>query len=158
MKRPEARPLSLDEQDELAQLCAGALVLLPSSEDVGGDEANDPLLMARFVGVLVEAVRQGHELPYVIDDAELALRLGALWGDELRRVVGWHWAMLRYDNGLEALAVVEPERRLCVLPVHFVARVMGDTGVVNSIEGLFSSVAEGRELPITEPDSYVVLG
>ena len=158
MDRPVARPLTDEEQAELSQLCEGALFLLPSPEDVGmsADDV-DAGMLPKFVGVMAEAVRRGFELPITVSTDELAMRLGALYGDEISRLAGWEWEMLAYPNGLEALAVVSPDRALCVLPLHVVGRVMADTGVENILEGLFTSIVEG-ELPLADPGRYVVIG
>ena len=90
MDRPVARPLTDEEQAELSQLCEGALFLLPSPEDVGmsADDV-DAGMLPKFVGVMAEAVRRGFELPITVSTDELAMRLGALYGDEICRLAGW---------------------------------------------------------------------
>lgn len=158
MERPVARPLSEEEHSELAELVSGALFLLPAPEDVGLPPGQDPGdMLPKFVGVMAEAVRRGFELPFEVSTEELALRLGALYGDEIARQAGWDWEMLSYPSGLEALAVVSADRGLCVLPLHLVGRVLTDTGVENVLEGLFGSI-QGGDLPLTEAHRYVVLG
>ena len=156
--RPVARPLTDEEEAELTELVSGALVLLPAPEDVGLDpDAPAPGMYPQFIGIMAEARRRGFELPFVVADEELALRLGALYGDELCRVAGWDWEMLSWPSGLETLAVVSPDRSVCVLPLDLVGRVIADPTVENVIEGVFGTVVRG-EVPVVGAGRYVVLG
>lgn len=153
---PTERPLSEEEEAELDQLCAEAFGLLPHPGDLGMAE-DTPGVLPRFIGVMAEAVRRGFELPIEIGQEALALRLGALFGDEVARISGWEWVYLDFENGLEGLAVVSEDRALALMPLHMVATIVRDPGVANTLESVWQTVA-GGELGAVRPGAYAVLG
>lgn len=56
---------------------------------------------------------------------DVAISLGAAWGDSVCRAIGWDWAWLR-STGLEELAVVAPDRSVATFPVLFLRDVLRD--------------------------------
>lgn len=52
----------------------------------------------------------------------LALPLGSLWGEQLRRQFGWEWSgVIFHEHGnSEAVGIFAPDRSLVVYPFHFI--------------------------------------
>ncbi len=149
------RPLSPEDGAELDGHVAVGLELLPLPDGaiLGDDE---PLLLAQAVAQVVDAARAG-EGPPELPAAELALALGAAWGEELGRALGWAWAEATLPGGLEGLAIAAPDASALVLPLHHVGALLADPTLPNDVVLLTALLLEGR-LPPSAPGAERVLG
>lgn len=154
---PVERALNEQERLELSELFTCAVELVPLPEGVDEIGGADPGLLVAGVREVVEAVRAGAGLPVELEADDLAVWLGALWGDELCRVAGWEWAHLAFENGLATLAVVAPDRTHACLPFHFLYGLLTVREMENTVVALFDAVREGR-LPPAEEGGYALLG
>ena len=113
---PDERALSEQERQELQDNTSDAWQYLSISQ------ASEP---QKIVKATKAAVREMREQNLAEDDKKwAALRLGCLWGEQVCRAYGWHWAELTFkdDGEYQRTAVVSSERAYYVLPMNFVWR------------------------------------
>jgi hypothetical protein len=77
---------------------------------------------------------------------DVAIILGAAWGDAVCRAIGWDWVRLRSPD-LEELAVVAPDRSVATFPVLFLGDVLRDPNKQTTLllyNMLKAGMAEGQ--------------
>lgn len=79
---------------------------------------------------------------------EAALTLASLWGEQLVRHLGWHWAKIAFHDhdDAEAIGVFSPDRSLAIYPFHFVFSCFED-GVPVTILLAFDVLSDGQRVP-----------
>ena len=87
------------------------LELLPVHPEIQQDGA---LVIA--IHLVLDACRQGDEMPPGLDKETLLLCLGIVWGEELCRIAGWSWQYCVLGNGLEGPIVVDAYRQRSLGP------------------------------------------
>ena len=110
------------------------------------------------VSAIKMAVREMREQRLAEEDKKwAALRLGYLWGEQVCRAYGWHWAELTFrDKGeYQRTAVVSPDRAFCVLPMNFVWRHFEKPEREETVALLFNMLEGGGTTPRAE--KYQVL-
>ena len=84
---------------------------------------------------------------------------GCLWGDQLVARFGWHWAMATFhDHGdTQAPAVISPDHKLAVYPIHFILGCLQDPSVDVTILlswNLLDSDADAEAVRDLPPHGY----
>jgi hypothetical protein len=116
----QERPLTEGEQDEFRTRANNGLTNL----GLAGTEP-EPKAAVQGVETFVEKWQAERRSPLKTlfrrgpDAVDVALALGAVWGDQLVRQFGWEWTCLQAD-GQDLYAVVSPDRSLAVYPTYFI--------------------------------------
>ena len=144
---PESTAAALREE-----IHAGSQLLGLSSND-------DPAKIVAAVDAFVFDWQCGdHPAASVLDAEDAPFRMGALWGEQLVRALGWEWAMVTFhDHGNStAPAVLSPDRSLAVYPIHFIMGCLQDSTVDTTILLVFNML-EADTVGDTTPASYLNL-
>lgn len=127
-------------------------LILGSAEDgvkaVGVKSSQEPPdLIVAAVDQYVFDWQQG-KLPKAkkIDAEDAPFALGTLWGQQLVRAFGWHWAMITFHehSDSEAPGVIAPDRSLAVYPIHFVQGCLANRGVDVTIALAYNMLKAGK--------------
>jgi hypothetical protein len=153
---PPVRPLkrrtvrSLDEQESraLADSAAHGHALLPA-----GLALQEPEDVVSAIAAAIEDVRAGKRR--ITDDE--AADVGALFGEQIRRVTDWSWVAFSAD-GLDRslLGLVNSDRSFVCLPSQTVYDNLANKPRANTIPALFHIMAEGL-LPREDADSLELI-
>jgi len=144
------RPLEEQEQNELDDLVEQGLEMLGEHFPENPD---DPAQVIAAIRIFVDEHRTA---PSDEDTEAVAFAIGALWGDEVRRALGWQWVLLRLDRGDELFCVVSPDRAVAIRPQLFLYRLLQERQSDNTAALAFNMLREGR-LPPGGPGSYSLL-
>ena len=79
--------------------------------------------------------------------------LGALWGSQIVKGLGWHWADIHFDQGMD-VAVVSPKRDMIIYPFTFVSLCTSKQKIC-TIELSFNMLRERKDEMIYEENGYV---
>ena len=74
---------------------------------------------------------------------ELAVELGAVWGDAVRRALKWEWARMPVSKKETIVSVTSPTRAHAVDPIRLVYDLVGDKKRANNALLLFNMLVEG---------------
>ena len=148
------RPLTAEEEAELSVLLTMGLERVPLPPGVDDIDEVDPALLILGMADVIDAVAAGEPLDEDLSRPELAMALGALWGEELCRLAGWRWLYL--EGELEGPIVAPPRKGWAVLPMRLLLEALerGQAGVVRD---LFFALREGR-MGEGEPGALRILG
>lgn len=78
--------------------------------------------------------------------AELASEIGAAWGEQFHRALGWDWAMAMRGEEPE-MALISDAREYVVFPETFVKQNLEQTGGACALKHLFETIRAGRFTP-----------
>lgn len=108
----------------------------------------------RTIDEFIFAWQKGQRPPLAADQ-DLSVTLGSLWGQQLVRELGWHWAAVTFDDtpDAHAVGVFSPDRSLAIYPFHFVFGCIDDACPV-TIELAFNILVDGRRVPALPKGSY----
>jgi hypothetical protein len=84
-------------------------------------------------------------------------RIGCVWGQAVCDQLGWEWATLSPEPGVEELAVVSPSRAHAVFPVLFIHKLLTDIGR-DPTSLLVYNMLKAGSLPPAAPGEYCILG
>lgn len=114
------RELTAEEKTEFANVAKQA------RQNLGLPEAAEPAAVVKAVDAFVDAWQTARKSPIKRmlrrggpDPVDVALGLGAIWGDALVGQFGWQWVVLQ-ENGRDWYAVVSPDRAFAIYPTYFV--------------------------------------
>jgi hypothetical protein len=147
---PIERKLDDEEEEELIFLLQDALELTPPVEDV-----NVPEQVVRSIRQFIDETREKGYSPEKLE--EISFRIGALWGDQLHRELGWPWVHLTYEDGFDVYAVVSPDRSRACFPMHLVYKILVDPQKENVAALLFNMLRSG-DMPQLSANSYSTIG
>lgn len=77
------------------------------------------------------------------DTVDMALGLGAVWGNQLVRQFGWEWTCTQ-QNGQDLYAVVSPDRAVAVYPTYFIKACLDDLRVDCTAMLAFNMLVAGK--------------
>ena len=80
------------------------------------------------------------------DPAEVVSMIGAVWGAQIKRQMGWDWVMAMRGEEPE-LALVSADREYAVFPMTFVRRMMNPPYEANTLVEVFDTIKRGRHAP-----------
>ena len=141
------RPLTTSDKADLRQDIENARELIEFGE---GDA---PGHIVREIKKAVN-LRRGEELPKV-ELQQAALQLGFLWGEQVCRAYGWHWAKIVEDDQNERLAVISPDRAFYVLPLNFIWLHFEEQERQETVALLFNMLADpGSSFVRAQPQSF----
>lgn len=108
-------PLTASHADLIPKVAADAAVL------VGLKPGFDPIEAVKYVDRFVEKLQLGAAT--VPADEEPEVLLGCLWGEQLVREFGWHWAYVTVHDNQEskAVGVISKDCSLAIFPFDFIA-------------------------------------
>lgn len=126
MSQIQERPLTGEERVEFSDFSARAwkLLGLRASE-------TEPEIAVEAVNRWVDdyqSKRRGFLGRFRKDDPQMvdfALGLGAVWGDQIVRKLGWEWTCV-LDKGRELYGVASPDRSLVIYPTYFLKECLAD--------------------------------
>jgi hypothetical protein len=150
------RALTDEEEAELSVLLTMGLERVPLPPEVEDIDEVDPALLILGMADVVDALHAGEPLPEGLSREELAMALGALWGEELCRLAGWRWRYLQREDGLEGLIVAAPRKGFAVMPMSLLLGALA-SGEATTVRDLFFALREG-ELGEGEPGALRILG
>lgn len=89
------------------------------------------------------------------DDGIFAL--GAWWGMQVAAITGWAWVTLVLGEGMEAPALVSPDRGVAVLPLQLAAgAVEGDPAEATDLADVLERLRSGAR-PTGPAGSYAIV-
>lgn len=138
------RPLTPGEAEGFADYTRRAMTNLALTDQ---DAAPKEIIQAveNFVERWQEERRRPFRKLFVKgpDSTDVALGLGAVWGDQLVREFGWEWTCVE-QNGQDAYAVVSPDRAVAVYPTYFIKACLDDPRVDCTAMLAFNMLAAGK--------------
>jgi hypothetical protein len=89
---------------------------------------------------------------------ELAIDLGALWGEALCQALNWEWCMLREKGEGTVCAVCSPDRSHAIDPISLIYRLVTsrNSDYDNTALLVFNMIKAG-DMPVSVPRGYVWL-
>lgn len=142
---PTERELTDEEREELQEAASGALEQL----EIEGDG------LEGLVAALEAHIVAARQVPRRDEDAIFGL--GALFGGLLEGALGWELVELTWDEGLVAVAAVELDRSLVILPFHAVDALFGRPGQEPVLASTLTRLTSGERPPGLARDGYAVL-
>jgi len=93
--------------------------------------------------------------PAVPEGDNLALTLGALWGEQLVRELGWHWAILTFpdDDASKATGVFPQDGALAIYPFTFVRKCLENNHPVTILLA-YDMLKDASKIPPLPPGGY----
>jgi len=88
-------------------------------------------------------------------DDDLVFHVGVWLGDRVADLTGWVWVHLSYGPGLDAPALVSPDRALALLPLQLVGSV-ADGAPGGDLVTLLRRLESGAR-PSAPPQSYALV-
>lgn len=150
MKTHSERPFPASTAEALREEVALGMGLLGLSPDA------EPATAVAAVDAFVFDWQCGKRPPaHVLDAEDAPFRLGAVWGEQLVRALGWEWAIVRFHEHGDstAPAVLSPDRGLAIYPIHFIMGCLQDPSVDTTILLAFNMLTTGS-IGDTDPGSY----
>jgi len=131
-------------------------LLFLSNHDIALSELaqDDPDAVVAAIKTKIEELRKHG----VGEDAAIALAfpLGYLYGEQLRKVVGWDWSYVTQDKGFESYGVVSPDKAFVCYTIKCVHDLLLDSAKENSSRLLFNMIKAGK-IPQGQPGQYRAL-
>ena len=93
-------------------IAEGLKELVPVPEDT-----NDPAQVVRSIRKSLDSARAAEHSDERL--MQISMSVGALWGEQVCRDMGWEWVRLSYESGFEGYAVAAPNRSVVCVPVQF---------------------------------------
>ena len=140
-----ARPLNAAEQTELDEAISAAIRRLKSRAD-----ARPETLIAALHDYL-DGWRIGR-IKSSTHGRTLGIQLGALWGEQLVRALGWQWMSVQI-NGQGFFGVVSPEARWVAYPLNFLSGLTTHNDQANSTLLRFNMLVAQNIAP-AQPGAY----
>ncbi len=98
-------------------IAEGLKELVPVPEDT-----NDPAQVVRSIRKSLDSARAAEHSDERL--MQISMSVGALWGEQVCRDMGWEWVRLSYESGFEGYAVAAPNRSVVCVPVQYVRRIL----------------------------------
>jgi hypothetical protein len=93
-----------------------------------------------------------------INRKELAIDLGALWGEALCATENWEWRVLRVKGDGTINAVCSPSRSHAIDPISFIHRMVSSrSSEVDTTALLVFNMIKAGDLPVSVSNAYVWL-
>lgn len=122
--------------------------------------ASEPGEIVKAIGEHVDAQRAQVKDLDEDDYALFILSMGYLWGDQVCRRYGWHWASVG-DGESMGDAVVSADRAFFIYPLQFIKRFVDDIDRPTTTILLFNMLEPrvlADQLPHAQPGGYQLLG
>lgn len=146
---PIERSLDREERSELDHL------IEEGAQQITEDRRSSPQIIIRRIREFIDEQRES-----TLDDdvrEDLSYCLGALWGEQLCRELGWDWVALKYtDTSNEYTAVVSPDRSFVYFPMNWVYELITEPDKENTLGLVFNMLRAKRDLPNPTPGSYQI--
>ncbi len=154
---PEAQPLSRPVailESELAPEVAGEIneAITRACQSLGLAGQHEAMVIIERVSTAIDEIRARKRVA-AAEKKQLAIQLGCLWGDTLRRENQWEWCVVHPDPGRTVYAVCHPSRSHAVDPIAFVHRILSSKRNANTSALLFNMIVAG-DLPEAPPRTY----
>lgn len=143
VSRLDDRPLSETEHAELALRRDRAFKYLQIA-----DSRAAPETIVKIVDSYIERWQRDGPMaceaqPAEPDAADVALEVGAVWGEQFIRRFDWQWLSVRHAKG-DDLAVASPDRSLVVYPARFVRACLREPDIDCTAMLAFNMLAAGN--------------
>ncbi len=137
----ERRPIDDEMHQQIHQSCTEAQTLLRLTDTATSEQT------VKSVDECVFAQQKAGGLDEE-EEAELALKLGSLWGQQLVTNLGWQWATVTFggDAQAQAVGVFSPDYSLAIYPFHFVLGCLANQAPV-TIALAYNMLVDGRRIP-----------
>ena len=155
----QEQPLTQNIKDEFAFVSKQGLELL------GFVDPNIPpeqivATIDAYVDKWQAAVRNNVPLtlPKGMDAADVALGLGAVWGNQLVRRFGWEWTCIT-SEGKKRFVVASPKRAIMIAPTYFIKACLANPNADCTVMLAFNILTKDK-LPVLPDHGYrdVMLG
>ena len=145
----------LREQPIDPELCSEIGRLAESAAaHVAVDPASGPDCVIAAVDAFVREMQQGGQST-LAGDSQPEMALGALWGEQLVRGLGWLWTAVTFHGAddITTVAVVSPDRALVIYPFHFIHGCLEHAAPVTILLAWEILTHDGR-VPSLPADSF----
>jgi hypothetical protein len=116
-------------------------------------EASSPRVLVKAIDKFVYDWQGGKRAKSKAFDTldDIPVALGCLWGTQLIRQFDWEWVLIRpRKTRLDPrLAIVSPDRSLCIWPIEFITDAMEFDTIDVTIALSFNMLREGLPKPFT---------
>ena len=147
------RALREDERKEIAECIKAAYDFLK----VNPKAASTAAVQKAIYNAIDEIIRSRKRLTTKLE-TDLALNLGCLWGETVRRTLRWQWCYAKVD-GTEFFAIASRDRSHVVAPMPFIMEQLRKRGAsCDNTSLLLFNMLKGNSFPKAEPGSYVTIG
>jgi hypothetical protein len=147
------RALRADERKEIAECIKAAYGFLK----VNPKATSAAAVQKAIYNAIEEIIRSRKRLTTKIE-TDLALNLGCLWGETVRRTLRWQWCYAKID-GTEFFAIASRNRSHVVAPMPFMMEQLRKRGSsCNNTSLLLFNMLKANSFPKAEPRSYVTIG
>lgn len=108
----------------------------------------------RAVDEFVDAWQKG-ERPQTVEDEDLSMTLGSLWGQQLSSELGWQWAAVTFHDfeDSKAVGLFSPDRALAIYPFHFVYSCIENSAPVTILLA-YNLLVDGSKIPALPKNGY----
>ena len=99
---------------------------------------------------------QKGERPQINEEDDLCFTLGSLWGEQIAKEFGWHWAGVRFQDhdDMKAVAIVSPDCALTVFPFEFIHGCIVNNATVTILLA-YNMLKDGSKIPSFPSGAYV---
>ncbi|MEN9359899.1 MAG: hypothetical protein RL095_1434 [Verrucomicrobiota bacterium] len=143
---------------EESQADAERLSLLEATADEAAtmlrvDRNQDPAKkIVEKINEAIVAICLGKPHP-VAQDENADLLLGSLWGAQLVRQFGWHWADVLIDDEYPEVAVIAPDRSRVVFPLAFTQACL-ECHCISTVALAFNMMLEDKRMDSPKAGAY----
>ncbi len=140
------RPLTADELADLQDF------QVAGQAGVGQvAEGDTPAAIVEAIGAISSGVRELDQEAV----GHACLGLGALWGEQVHRALGWEWVMLSWgEPDDEIFALVSPDRAFYISPLYLLFPYATGARSDDTSMLLFNMLLDGTALPRRKPNEY----
>ncbi|HSJ63514.1 MAG TPA: hypothetical protein VK922_06345 [Gemmatimonadaceae bacterium] len=142
----QERPLTADELADLRDFQAAG------NEGVAVVTDRDtPSAIVEAIGAVSSGLGELEQEARV----QASVGLGALWGEQVHRALGWEWVMLSWGKpDDEIFALVSPDRAFYISPVYLLLPYATGARSEDTSVLLFNMLLDGSGLPRSKPHRY----
>lgn len=129
--------LDEDDQQSVADMCQNAIKILNQQAKIKLNIKSDPKLVVEYIMSVSEKLR--HLTLNNEDQENRVIELGILWGDQVCRAYGWHWAKMD-----DLFVIVSPDASLYAAPIPYMYQFFDDKEKDSTILLLFNMLANPK--------------
>jgi hypothetical protein len=114
-------------------------------------DRDSPAHIVKTVDAVIVRIVFGEADP-IPDSEDKEILLGAIWGAQMVRELGWSWVEIRAGEALD-LAVVSPGRDMVIHPFSFVGQCLAKRCIC-TVELSFNMLLERKGEVVFEPNGF----
>jgi hypothetical protein len=146
--------LKRDDREEIDTLWQNGVECIGFVVDLPRDLSDNSLVVGK-IREFIDRYREGQQPGGDYADVEtIAHAVGTLWGDAVRRALGWEWVRVIDQSGSERLVLVSPERTYLCDPHLAIYKLLTKPEMDNTAALVFNMLRMGKA-PSSKPGSYL---